>query len=115
MKGLVEKLKELKLYVKRYLDSQVPGYIVSLDTISIRRTGKKIIDLLFESPSTLYQILKSYYNSEVTADFAMLNLFLRPIAIRLESIGLEEQLLTLTKQGKDEDFLSLILKKLSRR
>ncbi len=114
MKGLDKVLEELKLYVKRYIDTQVPGYIASIDMISIRETGKKIIDLLFESPSKAYQILKSYYGSELTADFAMLNLFLKPIAIKLESVGMEEQLLVLAKQGKDGEFLELIFRKLSR-
>ncbi len=115
MRGIDKELEELKLYVKRYIDSQVPGYIASIDMISIRETGKKIIDLLFESPSKMYQILKSYYGSELTTDFAMLNLFLKPIAIKLECVGLEEQLLILAKQGKDEEFLRLILKKLFRK
>ncbi len=113
MKGLEKELEELKLYVKRYIDSQVPGYIASIDMISIRETGKRVIDLLFESPSKMYQVLKSYYGSELTTDFAMLNLFLKPIAIKLGSVGLEEQLLILAKQGRDEEFLRLILKKLS--
>lgn len=114
MKELDNVINELKLYIKRYIDSQVPGYVASIDNVFLKETGRRVMDLLFEEPSRVYQILRKYYGSEVTADFAVLNLFLKPIAVRIGRLGVEEQLLVLMKQGKDREFLELLRKFLAR-
>ena len=114
MKELGSVINELKLYIKRYVDSQVPGYIASIDNVFLKETGRRVIDLLFEEHSKVYQVLKKYYGSEVTADFAVLNLFLKPIAVRIGRVGIEEQFLILVKQGKDREFLELLRKCLAR-
>ena len=114
MKELGSAFNDIKLYIKRHIDSQVPGYIASIDNVFLKETGKRVIDLLFEEPSKVYQVLRKYYGSEVTADFATLNLFLKPLAIKIGRIGIEEQLLVLMKQGKDKEFLELLRKCLAR-
>ena len=105
-------LSELKAYIKRYVDSCVPGYLSSLDKFALQESGKPFLDLLFTSPSKAYKILLTYYKNTYTADFAMTTLFLKPIAVKLKELGLEDKLLQLIKEGRDSEFLNILTKKL---
>ena len=105
---VVATLESLKRYVKHYVSNIIPGYITILNVFVKKRSGKDLIDLLFDSPSQLYALLKEYYSlCEESADTAM-RLFLRAIAIALNAVGIEDELLKLAKSGKDDEFLKII-------
>jgi len=101
-------LADVKQFMKRYIRSMIPGYLEILNIYSMRIYGKDIIDLFFESPSKVYDILLQHYKDSFTADFAISRLFLRPISLKANNILLEESLLELIKNRKDDEVLKVI-------
>ncbi len=101
-------LIELKQRIRRYIRSIIPGYLEILNIYSMRNYGRDILDLFFESPSKVYDILIQYYKDFFTVDFALMRLFLRPISIEANNTLLEEQLLELIKKRRDDEVLKVI-------
>jgi hypothetical protein len=101
-------LVDVKQFIKRYIRSMIPGYLEILNIYSMRIYGKDVIDLFFESPSKVYDILLQHYKDSFTADFAISRLFLRPISLKANNILLEESLLELIKNRKDDEILKVI-------
>lgn len=101
-------LVDLKQSIVRYIRATVPGYLEILNIYSMRVYSKSIIDLFFESPSKVYDILNQHYRDSFTADFAITRLFLRPISLKANNVLLEDQLLELIRRGRDEEVLKAI-------
>jgi len=110
---LSEGLDALKIYMRRYINSLVPGYINILDNYSYKKYGFSAIDLFFIDPIKLYDVLMDYYRDSFTADFALQKLFLRPLAIKSNNTLIEEKLLQLIKQGKTNEVKEILAKIIS--
>ncbi len=104
-KKIVYRLKSL---IMRKVNSEMPGYLTMLDSIAIKKYGMNFLDLFFQSPSKAYELLKEYYGSEDIADFTMLRLFLRPIAVAFNDIMLEDKLMLLLKKNDEKSFLKIL-------
>ena len=104
-KKIVYRLRSLIL---RKVNSEMPGYLTMLDSIAVKKYGMSFLDLLFTSPSKAYELLKEYYGNENIADFTMLRLFLRPIAVAFNDIMLEDKLMLLLKKNDEKNFLKLL-------
>ncbi len=103
-------MEALKLYIRRYINSVVPGYINILDSYSYERYGLSAIDLFLTDPYKLYEVLMDYYKDSFTADFTLQKLFLRPLAIKVGETLIEEKLLQLIKQGRIDEFREILKK-----
>ncbi len=106
-------IESLKLYIRRYLNTVVPGYIHTIDSYSYRKYGLLAIDLFLTDPIKLYDILMEYYRDSLTADFALQKFFLRPLAIKIGDTLLEEKLLQLIKQGRVDEVKEILKKIMS--
>ncbi|WFO74975.1 hypothetical protein J4526_07850 [Desulfurococcaceae archaeon MEX13E-LK6-19] len=89
------KIKQLDLiiYMKEYIAMKAPGLLEMLNTITRAKTGKNALELFLSSPTTLYKILSEHYMSPEAALFAMANLFIRPLVLKLGKLELEDALL----------------------
>jgi len=103
-------IESLKLHIRRYLNTVVPGYIHIIDSYSHRRYGLSAIDLFLTDPIKLYDVLMEYYRDSFTADFALQKFFLRPLAMRVGDTLLEERLLQVIKRGRVDEFKELLKK-----
>ncbi|MCS7111037.1 MAG: hypothetical protein N3D82_01300 [Ignisphaera sp.] len=101
-------LDELKQRIRRYIRAVVPGYLELLNIYSMRIYGKDVLDLFFNSPSSVYDILTQHYGDSFTVDFAISRLFLRPISLEVNNVLLEEQLLELIKKRRDSEVIKII-------
>lgn len=84
---------ELIAFIKEHVSTKAPGLLEMLDTITKARTGKSALELLFTSPTKLYQILAEHYMSSEAALFALANLFIRPLVLKIGKLELEDMLL----------------------
>ncbi len=101
--------EELLRFVRQWADSRIPGFIRLLDSMCLPRYGKKFLELLIDDPKEAYEFIKQRYGGdEASADFAMLSLILKPIAIKLGKPGLEYELLKVVKEGDSDKFKKLI-------
>ncbi len=107
-------MEALKLYIRRYINSVVPGYINILDSYSYERYGLSAIDLFLTDPYKLYEVLMDYYHKDsFIVDFALQKFFLRPLAIKVGDTLLEEKLLQLIKQGRVDEVKEILKKIMS--
>lgn len=106
-------LNELKQRIRRYIRAVIPGYLEILNIYSMRIYGKDVLDLFFESPSKVYDILMQHYRDSFTVDFAIVRLFLRPISLTSNNILLEDRLLELIKRRRDDEVLKNIVDELT--
>lgn len=104
----MENHAELRNFIKKYVEERLPGYLSLLNNISLQRHGKLFLDLLLECPSKAYQILVEYHGDSSVADFALVNFFIRPLAMKLNRIGYEFELLKLVKERKDKEFFGIL-------
>jgi len=100
-------LEALKRLIEEQSKNIIPGYLPTLDSIALKKTGSRFLDLFFSKPSKAYELLLEFYKDENTVDFLIVTVFLKPIAIKLNRLGLELQLLTLIKKKNDNDILKI--------
>ncbi len=80
-----------------------------LDNVCMSKYGKRFLELLFEDPKEAYEFIRQRYGGdEASADFALISLILKPIAIKLEKPGLEYELLKCVKEGDREKLKALL-------
>lgn len=102
---LNEKIRE---EIRRAFEKTLPGYLLVLNQLSLRKTGKSILDLILESPCMVYKLLRILYD-EISVDFVVRKLIIKTITTIMEKPELEEKLLKLMKECNDEEFLKLLL------
>ncbi len=102
-------IEELVRYVRQWAESRIPGFLRMLDNVCMAKYGKKFVELLIENPKEAYEFIKQRYGGdEASADFALVSLILKPIAIKLGRPGLEYELLELVKRGDAKSIRMLI-------
>ena len=102
-------IEELVRYVRQWAESRIPGFLRMLDNVCLAKFGKRFVELLLHNPREAYEFIKQRYGGdEASADFALLSLILKPIAIKLDRPGLEYELLELIKKGDSEKLKELI-------
>ncbi len=99
-----EKFKE---EIKKAFNKTLPGYLLVLNQLSIRNTGKPILDLILESPCKVYKLLRILYD-EISVDFVVRKMIIKTFTNILGKPELEERLLELMKECRDEEFLKLL-------
>jgi len=109
----VKSFDDLKKFIVKWVHSRIPGLLPTLNVYSRMKTGRDFIDLLLEQPSKAYSVLLDRYKDPASAEFALVTLFLKPIAVYFERLGLEYQLLELAKSGRDKEFIETIKSLLS--
>ncbi|MCE4605706.1 MAG: hypothetical protein F7B59_00010 [Desulfurococcales archaeon] len=84
-------LREIRNYVKTYMYDKSPGTYMILDLHSKKKLGLDLSNALFRMPNRLFNLIKSVYNDEITANFIFKSMLVKPIAIKLGKIGYEEE------------------------
>ncbi len=85
--------KLLIQYIRRYIKSRASGLLEILDMTAKRRYSKTAIELLLTEPRNLLDIIIEHYSSEEVAHFVISKLFIRPLAIKLNILEYEDELL----------------------
>lgn len=111
----MKSIEDLKRFIVKWVHSRIPGLLPTLNIYSRMKAGRDFIDLLLEQPSRAYAVLLDRYKDPASAEFALVTLFLKPIAVYFERLGMEYQLLELAKSGRDSEFIQLIKSLLSSR
>lgn len=99
---------ELKVFIRRYVEGKLPGYLSLLNNISLQKYGRLFLDLFLESPSKAYRVLVEYHRDPSVADFALVNFFIRPLVMKIDKIGCEFKLLRLMKERRDKEFFYIL-------
>ncbi|MEM1695692.1 MAG: hypothetical protein QXS14_03175 [Desulfurococcaceae archaeon] len=102
---------QLEKYLRDYLSSRMPGILSFLNTLCYHTSKRDCVELLFTSPSKLYQTLLHYHRGDyVLADYTFTLAFLNPIALHLHRPELVHELISMAKLGRDKDFIETIKK-----
>lgn len=109
---LSEDLKmKLKSFYKDYLWNYAPGTYELLERICVKEGGSSFIDLLFNDPGRLKNILSSHYSDEHSLKFFIQNIIIKPLLIKLERLEMLDALTSLFLKDSNkfkEEILSLI-------
>lgn len=103
-------LSKIKNELSTMIVQILPGYIKLIDVMAKSKYGMRIIDLFFESPSKIYELLKEYYGDEMGATMAFYEIFLRPLSRILKYRIDEYEMLNYIRTGRDKEFLEKIIK-----
>ena len=99
----------LKKQLVEYLSRRSPGILEFFNVYCTLMYKTDCLTLLFTSPSKLYHIVLMHYKSDaVSADYAFTLIFLSPLALLLGREEIAEELLCLTKAGRDKDFAHML-------
>lgn len=81
--------------IRKNMQSRIPGFYEIME-INCRRTyGKSCIDLFFDEPEKLRDILFKRYGSDTTSIYFIVKyLLLRPVLVEKNRLDLEEELAT---------------------
>jgi len=103
------RLEEFRSCLYNHIRSRAPGIFSFLELACLRSYGVGVLDLLFEFPGRLYELLLRYYGSTEAADYAATIIFLNPIVECLGDVRLSrEELLASLKSFNGRYFLELI-------
>ncbi len=103
-------LLKLKNELASMLNQVLPGYIRLVDVLARSKYNMGAVELLLESPSKLFYLLKEYYGDEISAEYAFYEVFLRPLAQLLGYRINEYEFMEMIKAGKDREALMKIIK-----
>ncbi|MCD6301310.1 MAG: hypothetical protein J7L82_04490 [Staphylothermus sp.] len=82
-----KKINSIANFIKGYADKIAPGLYELIELMCEIKSGKNCIELFFEKPDMLREILMTRYGDIHSAGFVVKNILLRPV---LSWLGLEE-------------------------
>jgi hypothetical protein len=94
-------LTEITNYIRTYMYEKSPGTFMILDLNSRKLLGANLTDAIIKKPKEVYKMMRSLYQDDITAKFIFKSMVVKPIAIKLGKIGLEEEVENALLSGCD--------------